>query len=313
MSLSGANSTVLITGVAGFLGRYAARHFSQSGWQVIGVDIMPTENAPIESLMHYERMVLPGPDLNEFVKFYHPDVCIHCAGRAAASLSVSDPAADFQVGPILVFDVLNALRQRAPDCRFVFLSSAAVYGNPTSLPISENHPPLPISPYGYHKWQAELICQEFSRIYNFHTASVRIFSAYGPGLRRQVIWDICQKALVRKKLILQGTGEESRDFIHALDIATALELVALQAPMSGEIYNLASGSQVTISKLAHRLMGALGLQRELVFDGQVPLGTPRNWQADTSRLAELGFMPKIGLDHGLKVFADWCRAEISPE
>jgi UDP-glucose 4-epimerase len=312
MSLSGANKTVLITGVAGFLGRYAARHFSQSGWKVIGLDILPQENAPMESLAHYKRMMLPGSGINEILGSFHPDVCIHCAGRAAVSLSVTDPTTDFQSGPLLVFDILNALRQQAPACRFVFLSSAAVYGNPTALPIREEQSPSPLSPYGYHKWQSELICQEFSQIYGLRTASVRIFSAYGPGLHRQVIWDICQKALVQKKLKLYGTGQETRDFIHALDIASALKLIATEAPMEGDVYNLASGRQVSISELAHKLLDALGLECDIAFDGKVPLGTPSNWQADISRIAELGFVQKINLDSGLKINAEWCRAELMP-
>jgi UDP-glucose 4-epimerase len=306
-------SSVLITGVAGFLGRYAARHFAQRGWQVIGMDILPQENVPLESLNYYRRVALPGTGLSEVIASYPPDVCVHCAGRAAVGLSVIDPVADFDSGPKLVVDVLNALRQQAPNCRFIFLSSAAVYGNPISLPVNENHPLSPLSPYGYHKWQAELICQEFSRIYGFQTASVRIFSAYGPGLRRQVVWDICQKALVQQRIILQGTGSESRDFIYASDIALALELVSMKAPMQGEVYNLASGQQIPISDLAHKLLEVLGLQRELSFDGQLPVGTPLNWQADISRLAELGFSSKISLDHGLGIFARWCQAEISPD
>src|SRR5438552_189686 len=79
-----------------------------------------------------------------------------------------------------------------------------------------------LSPYGYHKRQAELICEEFSRVYALPTAVARIFSAYGPGLRRQVVWDICEKALATGKLELRGTGAESRDFIHAADIARGL-------------------------------------------------------------------------------------------
>jgi nucleoside-diphosphate-sugar epimerase len=87
-------------------------------------------------------------------------------------------------------------------------------------------------------------------VYGLATASVRIFSAYGPGLRRQVLWDICQKVITQKTLILQGTGQESRDFIHALDIAKAFRVIACDAPMQGEVYNLASGQEVTVRELA---------------------------------------------------------------
>lgn len=306
------NKSILITGIAGFLGRYVARHFSRQGWRVFGMDILPPENAPLELMEHYEHMTLPDLGLSKYLASYPPDVCVHCAGRAAVGFSVLDPASDFESSPHLVFHVLNTLRNNAPGCRFVLLSSAAVYGNPASLPVREDHPLSPISPYGYHKWQAELVCQEFSSIYDLHTASVRIFSAYGPGLRRQVVWDICQKALIQQQIVLQGTGKETRDFIYASDIATALELVCTQAPMQGEAYNLASGQQVSISELACKLLDALGVQREVIFDEKTPAGTPLNWQADTSRLTRMGFSPKVSLEHGLKVTARWCQAEASP-
>lgn len=253
---------------------------------------------------------IAGPGLSEFVNLYHPDVCIHCAGRAAVGLSVTDPEADYQAGPALVFWLLDHLRQSAPQCRFVLLSSAAVYGNPIELPICEYHAPTPLSPYGYHKWQAELLCQEFSQVYGLKTASVRIFSAYGPGLRRQVIWDICQKAITKPALHLQGTGLESRDFIHALDIARALEVVVSTAPMKGEVYNLGSGQEIRIIDLAQMTLNALGLNKTILFDGRVPPGIPLNWRADITRLGQIGFQPHIDFEHGLKVFADWCSAEL---
>jgi UDP-glucose 4-epimerase len=302
--------SVLITGVSGFIGRYAARYFAEQGWTVIGLDSSTPENAPIANLQHYYSTRLPGDNLPNILQQHQPDVCIHCAGRASVNLSVSDPAADFYGNTALTFELLNALRQSAPTCRFIFLSSAAVYGNPETLPITETQTPNPLSPYGFHKHQAEQLCAEFSKIYNLPTASLRIFSAYAPGLRRQVLWDICRKALTQDRVILQGTGQESRDFIHALDIAKALMAVATSAPMTGEVYNLASGREVTIAELATLVFGALDHQGELSFDGIVPIGNPLNWRADISKIESIGFTPNVQLEQGVKVFTNWCRAEL---
>ena len=302
---------ILVTGVAGFIGRYVARHFKRKGWAVIGVDTAPLENAPLGSLSAYYAMKLPHAEFAQVLTRHAPQLCIHCAGRASVGLSMSDPAADFVAGPMLTFEILNALRLNTPECKFIFISSAAVYGNPKSLPVGEEQFSAPLSPYGFHKWQCEIQCREFYQVYGLPTASVRIFSAYGPGLRRQVIWDICRKILVQKSLNLRGTGKESRDFVHALDIALGIDVIANAGPMQGEVYNLASGREVSILELASIILAALGSDLKPEFDGVVPSGTPLNWQADIGKLDTLGFTPAISLEEGLQTFSIWCRAELS--
>ena len=302
--------SILITGTAGFLGRYVARHFSELGWSVIGIDSSASENAPLTNLAAYYTLRLPDSTLNEILQKHQPDVFIHCAGRAAVNLSMSEPTPDFYANTVVNYEVLNALRLNAPHCRFIYLSSAAVYGNPVVLPIAESQTPAPVSPYGFHKLQSEMLCREFTQVYGLPTASVRIFSAYGPGLRRQVLWDTCQKVIIQKTVTLQGTGNESRDFVHALDIAKALRVIACDAPMQGEVYNIATGQEVTIRELATLVLKVLDSDCTLQFDGVVPSGTPLNWQADVSKLEALGFTPSVLLERGVKTFANWCLAEL---
>ena len=305
-----ASRIALITGATGFLGRYVARSFADRGWSVIGIGTSAPENAPLANLTKYYSLRLPSPQLKEILQEDPPSICIHCAGRASVVLSVSEPAADFYTNSVITFELLNSLRLFAPDCKFIFLSSAAIYGNPELLPVSENQPVTPISPYGFHKQICEQLCLEFTKVYGLQTASLRIFSAYGPGLRRQVVWDICQKIITQKSLLLQGTGQESRDFIHAVDIARAVDIVANSAPMCGEVYNLAAGEEVTIADLAQMVLEALDENCIPQFDGVVPVGNPLNWQADISKLRTLGFIPNVPLHQGIRTFANWCRAEL---
>lgn len=302
--------TVLVTGVAGFLGRYCARYFHGEGCRVIGIDTASQENALVFALSEYHSLQLPSSALTEVLLEARPDVCVHCAGRASVPMSVSDPSADFHGNVLPTFEMLEALRAHFPECRFLLLSSAAVYGNPRCLPVDESQPPAPMSPYGFHKLQCEQLCAEFAQVYGLHAASVRIFSAYGPGLRRQVIWDICQKALAGDSVKLQGTGRESRDFIHARDIARALSVIASSAPMNGEVYNLGSGMETSIATLAEEITRALNRENSLGFDGVVPKGTPLHWRADISRLNSLGYSPTVPFQAGLKEVVDWCRAEL---
>ena len=302
--------TDLITGVAGFLGRYVARHFVREGWRVIGIDDVPPENVQLTAVA-FHRLQLPSTALPEILRATAPDVCVHCAGRASVPLSMAEPKPDFEANAVLTFELLDALRLHAPRCRLLFLSSAAVYGDPAALPVTEDQSVAPLSPYGYHKRQAELLCEEFSRIYGLPTAVVRIFSAYGPGLRRQVLWDICSRALMTGHLSLGGTGEESRDFIHAGDVAAGLRVLAERAAAEGEIYNLASGCETTIRELATLLLRALGSEITPQFDGQRRAGDPLHWRADISRLQALGFQPQISRERGIAATAQWCAAELS--
>jgi UDP-glucose 4-epimerase len=301
---------LLLTGTAGFLGRTITRYFSQKGWQILGIDRVANENAPLADLKEYVTINLPNPQLSELLQTWQPDVCIHAAGRASVPLSMQDPSADFQDGPALVVYLLDSLRQYSPRCAFVFLSSAAVYGNPVSLPVSEEQCPSPISAYGYHKWQSEILCREYAHLFGLKTASARLFSAYGPGLRRQVMWDICYKALTHHEVLLHGDGTESRDFLHALDIAHALDCILTSASMKGEVYNVASGRETAIAYLSDLIINNLGSTIRSQFSGDLPGGTPRNWCADISKISALGFTPRITLEDGVGAFAGWCRHEL---
>jgi len=301
---------ILITGVAGFLGRTLARYFSRRGISIYGIDKSTVENAPQADLKAYASIALPDKQLDGLISEWGPQAVIHCAGRASVLHSMKNPAGDFDNGPVLTFFVLDALRRQAPDCTFILLSSAAVYGNPEHLPISENDAPAPISAYGFHKLQSELLCQEFALLYQLRTVSARVFSAYGPGLRRQVMWDLAYKALTGEELLIEGTGQESRDFIHAKDIARALDSILTNAPKQGEFYNVASGEQTKILDLAEMLLKGLNRSIPIRTSGLSKPGVPLNWQANISRISELGFTPQISLDEGVRSFAVWFRQEM---
>ena len=302
--------TVLITGVTGFIGRYVARQFAETGWSVVGIGNRPPENAPRQDLFRYQQISLPSGDLANIIQELQPEICIHCAGRASVELSITDPSADFSNSVSVTFNLLDSLRLYAPKCRLIYLSSAAVYGNPEKLPIQESQSLKPISPYGFHKMMSEQLCTEFFKVYNLPTAIVRIFSGYGPGLRRQVLWDMCQKALTQSALKLRGTGNESRDFIHGRDVARAIHILAEKADCEAEVYNLANGVETTIKELAELMLAKLGEYVPVEFDNVTPVGTPINWQADMSKLTKLGFTPEVTIERGVNVYVQWCRAEI---
>lgn len=297
----------MITGVGGFIGRGLARFFARRGVAVYGVGSHGVDNAPVGDLKSYHQMRLPDADFGALVASVRPDLLIHCAGSASVPHSVTDPRTDFLNGPVLTWEVLDAIRLYAPACKFVFLSSAAVYGCPERLPVCELDPGRPISPYGSHKLQSEAICREFHDLFGIQTVSARIFSVYGPGLRRQVVWDLCHKAIKHRRVEAQGTGRESRDFLHVQDLCEALALLEQKAPLQGGVFNIGSGCETSIKNLADSIVQSLGIDCEVAFSGRLPAGTPLNWRADISALRGLGFEPKISMQKGISDYVEWCK------
>lgn len=299
--------TVLITGAAGFLASYIVRDLRNQGWRVVGVGRGVTKMDHILDAV-YETS-LPDPMLELAIRNEQPDLCIHAATPSSVPASVKNPTQDFQLAVFPWLQVLDVLRRYRPECRTILLSSASVYGQPGIMPISEKTPPAPISPYGFHRHYCELMQNQYRQLYDLQGTSLRIFSAYGVGLRRQVVWDICHKALTKSKdHILFGTGRETRDFVHASDVAQAVSLLAKTDDWK-TIYNLASGIEVSIIELMGMILEWIPGSKALNFDGKVSIGTPIRWQADINCLKELGYSPTRTLQEGVKEVVEACMQE----
>ena len=289
--------TALLTGPTGFLGQHLATALHAAGWNVIGIGRQP------QSLISN----LQSPITN----YQLPIALIHAASPASVANSIIDPAADFDGSVNLLFNVLDSVRRAAPQCRVIFLSSAAVYGDPARLPVREDDPLRPISPYGFHKLLCENLLEEFWRVYQLPSISLRLFSAYGPGLKHQVLWDLCQKMIAADEIELIGAGDESRDFIHAADIGRAVLTLLDRADFQAEAYNLASGVETRIRDLAALIARALNRTPQIHFTGQPRPGDPARWQADLTRLTALGYTPQIPLATGLAEYVHWATTQAS--
>jgi UDP-glucose 4-epimerase len=296
---------ILVTGAGGFLGWHICQHLGRSGHTIAAVGRFSGDAAiggRYPGLELLAGMTLPDPAFERAVKAFRPDVLVHCAGTAQVADSVKRPYLDFQRSVDVCAYVLEALHQNAPAAQFVLLSSASLYGNPQHLPVAETARCAPLSPYGYHKWLCELVVEEYRTLFGMRTAILRIFSAYGRGLRRQVVYDLCEKMLnAQGPVRVFGTGAESRDFVHASDVAQAVACVAAGA--SG-IYNVGSGTETSVADLVRFLADQLHCDKEIVFTNEQLPGYPTNWRADISHLEALGFRPAVSLRQGL---ADYCR------
>jgi len=234
-----------------------------------------------------------------------PDLLIHLAANADVPASVADPRYDHATNATGTFNVLDAIRRHSPGTCVVVASSAAVYGRPRSLPIGEDAPLAPISPYGASKLAAEAAARAYAETYGLAASVARIFNSYGPRMPRYVVIDFLHK--LRRdptRLEIIGTGAQLRDLSYVSDTAHGLLTIGVGgAP--GEAYNVCSGRSWTITELAERLLTLLGLDAELSYTGTSWPGDVERFEGDPGKLAALGHVPSVGLDEGLSRVLEW--------
>lgn len=296
-------SKILIIGSKGFIGKHCADFFKKQP----NIDVYSSDVVVDYVDKNYHLIDAFNSNYSEVFQSNKFDVCINCSGAASVPNSIQHPGRDYQLNTINVFKMLDAIRQFNPECKFINFSSAAVYGNPSSLPIAETHSIAPLSPYGYHKWQSEILCKEMSEQFGLKTVSLRIFSAYGGGLYKQLFWDLYQKSKIGNKIELFGTGEESRDFINVQDIVQILNLVIKNLEFTGNVLNVANGIEVFIKNAVATFYKLLNIDTEYSFRGSVRKGDPSNWVADISLLQAIGYQPQITLEEGLEKYVEWLR------
>lgn len=288
---------ILIVGSRGFIGSHCVEYFSANN-EVCGCDVTEKNDS---SQKYFQ--IKNNSDFNIILAKHKFDLFINASGSAGVGFSISYPEKDYELNTANVEAMLAAIKKHSPQTKFINFSSAAVYGNPKHLPINEYDEIMPLSPYGKHKAEAEKILKKYHDDSGLKTCSVRVFSAYGPGLHKQLFWDLFLKARETKHIRLFGTGDESRDFIFIDDLVGAIECVAQNAPMNGECINVSSGIETRVSEAAQIFLNALGQTFELNFSGEVKEGDPVNWKADVRVLNELGFRTSVSLQEGLKRLA----------
>jgi len=295
---------VLVIGSKGFIGSYTYHYFKgRTDYTVYGCDIVNDYNDP-----NYFQISSSNADFSLLIRKTMPDWCINCAGASSVPNSFLNPLRDFSLNVNNIQKILFSIKEDQPFCKLIQLSSAAVYGDPQALPVVETSELKPLSPYGIHKKQAEESCKTYYDHFGIGSFIVRIFSAYGAGLSKQLFWDLYQKLNAKDDVIkLFGTGNESRDFIHVSDIVQCFELIIKNAKVDFEIFNVANGKQLKISAAAQIFKKLGGFNKEIVFLGDNRIGDPLNWEADIQKITKLGYKSQTSLEEGLKDYISWLR------
>jgi UDP-glucose 4-epimerase len=284
--------TALVTGAAGFIGTAVVRALTAAGYTVriagTGSRSDPLTPERIAALDGFELLV-------------------HCAGGSSVGASLQDPLGDFEKTVPPVARLLEHVRTRMPGARVVLVSSAAVYGDAEQLPTSETCRIAPLSPYGSHKRMCEELCLSYGRNHGVASVIVRLFSVYGPGLRKQLLWDACRKARAGD-VTFAGTGNEERDWLHVDDAASLILAAASHAAPEVTIVNGASGTAVRVRDVVGQICRELGAPAPR-FSGSARPGDPQRYVADITRARALGWSPQIDIVRGISQFVAWFREQ----
>ena len=289
---------ILVTGSRGFIGSAVGRVAASEGHILLGVGLASQANPGW--LGGYQQADVAHSGLADAIGAFAPDVLVHAAGSASVGNSFQEPLADLRASVLTWANTLDGVRQSCCRPVVVYLSSAAVYGNPAKLPVMESDPFAPISPYGFHKSACEVIAEEFATCFNIDITVLRIFSLYGPLQRRLLIWELYAQAISdQPELQLQGTGKESRDYLHVDDLAALICQIG-QARLPGlNVFNAASGRETTVEEVAETILAVLKLKKPVIPLGREQLGQPRNWQADISKISSTVQSSLRSLNQGL--------------
>jgi UDP-glucose 4-epimerase len=301
------SATVLVTGGLGFIGRHVASYMRSRGYRVVGTGHGDADASVMERI-GFDRWCSGRISRDVLDRVAEPvSLIVHCAGSSVVGRSFSDPDAEFRNSVGAAADVLDfACRQRRRP-RLVMLSSAAVYGVVHRLPISEDAPLNPISPYGESRCMIEERSRQAGISEGLEISIVRLFSIYGRGLQKQLFWDACRK-LASGDGKFGGNGTERRDWLHIDDTVRLIDVSAGQASRETPIINGGSGSSVTVSDALSRICDLWSGAPAVTFSGEVRQGDPPGYEADISRARSWNWMPMKDLATGLADYVSWVQS-----
>jgi len=304
---------VLVTGGAGFIGSNVVKKVLREAH---------TEVIVLDNLLSGYRQNLAGLD----VVFIQGDVrdatvvkdamsgcdtVFHLAASVGNTRSIANPIQDSEINVIGTLRILETARELGVR-KMVFSSSAGIFGELKTLPICEEHPVEPDSPYGASKLCAEKLSLAYSRLYPLECVCLRYFNVYGVNQRYDAygnVIPIFAHCLVRgMPLLIYGDGEQTRDFVNVRDVAQANYMAALADGVSGA-FNIASGTRITINRLAEMMCRASGIQSPFEH-GSPRKGDVQHSLADISAARKvLGYEPIVGLEEGLAEYMEWAKRE----
>lgn len=300
---------VLVSGGAGFIGSHTVDRFLAEGFEVVVLDSL--RSGSLENVVSHVgengfSFVLGDVRDVELVRrvVRDGDCVVHLAALVSVPESTRDPALAYDIN---VNGTLNLLRACVDSGvrRFVYASSCAVYGDVERLPIKEDSPTKPQSPYGASKLEAENLVRKYYADFGLETVCLRYFNVYGPRQTYSDYSGVITQFLNRLDkglpLVIFGDGEQTRDFVYVEDVVKANLLALETRGVAGEVFNIGTGVATSINRLAEAILEVAGKRRVEIVHYEAREGDIRHSVADISKAREkLGYNPKFSLENGLR-------------
>jgi UDP-glucose 4-epimerase len=307
-------SRVLVTGGAGFIGSNVAGLLAAEGYETIVLDNLATGYRKNLDSLTSVRFVEGDVRDEELVSklLDGVEIIFHLAASVGNTRSIENPIEDSEVNVIGTLRVLEAAR-RAGARKIVCSSSAAIFGELKTLPIAEDHPCEPDTPYGVSKLAEEKLCLAYARLYDIEAVCLRYFNVYGVNQRYDAYGNVipifAHRMLRGQPLTIYGDGEQTRDFVNVRDVARANLRAARVRGVSGA-FNVASGESVTINRLTELMSEASGISVNITHESPRQ-GDVRHSRADLSAArAAFDYEPSVGLTEGLRAYMAWAMTEL---
>jgi len=302
---------ILVTGGAGFIGSHVADAFLAAGWDVAVVDDLSRrrrENEPAGA--RFYPCDVRSAAAAEVVAREKPQILCHHAAQIDVRRSMDDPRHDADVNLGGLLNLLQAAVKAGGVERVLFASSGgAIYGDTEILPTPESHPRLPVSNYGVAKAASELYLGVYRATYGLPFAALRYANVYGPRQdphgEAGVVAIFCARLLEGSPCTIYGDGKNTRDYVHASDVARA-NLLAAERGFSGAL-NVGTGVETEVNRIYHLLAGAAGVSASPRY-APARIGEQRRSCIDpAAAAAAIGWRPEVRLEDGLAATLAWFR------
>lgn len=297
---------VLVTGGYGFIGSHVAEKFYQEGHTVFIIDNLTSGKAENVSCEHkFYKIDVEDKKCERVFRNNSFDIVVHLAAQINVSYSFKDPFMDAKSNILGLVNMLE-LSAKYKVKKFIFASSAAVYGNNPGIPLKEKTKCNPLSPYGISKLLGEQYCVKWSEFYGLETVCLRFSNVYGPrqGLVGEggVISIFMERLIKNQELIVYGDGKQTRDFIYVLDV-TEVIFRAAQSHITG-VYNLSTNVQNSINDLIYALMD-IQSPNNIVYQAY-KAGDIINSCLDNTKIRRaLKWIPKYEFEEGVNLTYKW--------
>ena len=300
---------IFITGGAGFLGSHLTQFLIDQGHTVTIFDNFTNSNSKI--FLNDDKVKLIEGDIINYSKLSKSmndiELVIHLAAQISVKDSLKNPKNTIKINVDGTQNLLKSCIENKIK-NFIAASSAAIFGDQSVMPLTEESPKNPISPYGKSKLLMEEKILEFSKQNNFNSIILRFFNLYGLGQSIQyagVITKFLENIKNNSNLMIYGTGEQTRDFIHIDDAISSFDLAIKNINQKiGEIYNVGSGQSTTILELAKSILQISKKDLKIIHKPELDGDIIQSLTSIKHIATDMGFTPKISLEKGLKQFFD---------